>query len=87
MTPDSDVNTLLNHPPTYTTLYGRAIQPQSDLDMYQAHTAYIKTFSPLPTDPTETHLLQPDTMALAEPHPFAMMLEQVAGFIAKSDRI
>ena len=24
-------------------------------------------------------------MALAEPHPFAMMLEQVAGFIAKSN--
>ena len=69
----------------YTTRYGRIVQPRKDLDMYQAYTAYINTFSPLPADQTETCLLQPDIMAFAEPHPFAMMLEQVTGFIAKSD--
>ena len=53
--------------------------------MYQAYTAYTETFSPLPTDHGETHLLQPDTLAQSEPHPFAMILEQTTAFIAKLD--
>ena len=53
--------------------------------MYQAYTAYTETFSPLPTDHVETHLLQPDTLAQSIPHPFAMILEQTTAFIAKSD--
>ena len=80
-----DVNPPQDNPTTYTTRYGRTVQTRKDLEMYQAYTAYINTFSPLPSDQTEMHLLQPDVMAFAEPHPLTMMLEQVTGFIAKSD--
>jgi hypothetical protein len=51
-----------------------------------AISAYVSTFSPLPTSNEDSlHLLQPDIEAYAEPYPFALMTEHITSFIAQSD--
>jgi hypothetical protein len=49
-----------------------------------ACSAYLSAFSPLPTCEA-IHLLQPDFEALAEPHPLALLTENVSASLASSD--
>ena len=71
--------------PVLTTRSGRIVRPPRYLNLHESNTAYLNTHSPLPTGLVEAHLLQPDITAHSEPHPFALMLEQVTAMIAKSD--
>jgi hypothetical protein len=80
-------NEALATEPAITTRAGRRILPRNRLIVtgYLAISAYVSTFSPLPTSNDSLHLLQPDIEAYAEPHPFALMTEHVTSFIAQSD--
>ena len=71
--------------PVLTTRSGRIVRPPRHLNLHESNTAYLNTYSPLPTGLVEAHLLQPDTTAHSKPHPFALMLGQVTAMIAKSD--
>jgi hypothetical protein len=73
--------------PAITTRAGRRILPRNRLIVtgYLAISAYLSTFSLLPTSNDSLHLLQPDIEAYAEPRPFALMTEHVTSFIAQSD--
>jgi hypothetical protein len=61
--------------PEVTTRSGRTIRAPCRLIATVA--LFLTTFSPLPTDGTVLHLLQPDVEAHAEPHPFALFTEHI----------
>jgi hypothetical protein len=75
---------LIEPEPEVVTQSGRRMNRPRRLIETIASLTFLHTFSPVPTENTALLILQPDVEAYAEPHPFAMYLEDVFAFVASS---
>jgi hypothetical protein len=71
--------------PAVITRSGRRVNRPRRLIETIASLAFLHTFSSVPAENTALLVLQPDVEAYAEPHPFAMYLEDIFTFVASSD--
>jgi hypothetical protein len=72
----------LPEPPHTTTRSGRSIRrPARFVQNVVLAAAYLVTYSPQPIDDRLLQLLQPDIESYSEPHPFALLTEQISVFL------
>jgi hypothetical protein len=72
----------LPEPPHTTTRSGRSIRrPARFVQNVVLAVAYLVTYSPQPIDDHLLQLLQPDIESYSEPHPFALLTEQISVFL------